>query len=89
MFTRALIVLLLVLNVGVAAWWALRAASSAPVVAQPESVTHLRAKVVDLAWIDEHDAPLRTHRNATIGRAGIVSITGGHIAKRRRAHSGN
>ena len=42
MFTRALIVLLLVLNVGVAAWWALRAASSAPVVAQPESVTHLR-----------------------------------------------
>lgn len=42
MLTRALIVLLLVLNVGVAAWWALRAAPPAPVAAQPEGVVRLQ-----------------------------------------------
>jgi hypothetical protein len=42
MLTRALIVLLLVLNVGVAAWWALRAVPHPPAVAQPEGVARLQ-----------------------------------------------
>ena len=35
MFTRALVVLLLVLNVGLATWWATRTPASAPTVAAP------------------------------------------------------
>ncbi len=43
MFTRALIVLLLVLNVGVAAWWALRpAALPAASIEQPAGVARLQ-----------------------------------------------
>lgn len=43
MFARALIVLLLVLNVGVAAWWALRPAALPPApVEQPVGVARLR-----------------------------------------------
>jgi len=41
MFMRALIVLLLVLNVGVAAWWAARAAPQPPAIVQPEGVARL------------------------------------------------
>jgi hypothetical protein len=42
MFMRALIVLLLVLNVGVAAWWATRAPPQPPAIAQPEGAARLR-----------------------------------------------
>ncbi len=43
MFTRSLIVLLLVLNLGVAAWWSLRPAPAAPPApAQPEGVPRLQ-----------------------------------------------
>jgi hypothetical protein len=42
MLTRALIVLLLVLNVGVAAWWAVRAVPRPPAVVQPEGVARLQ-----------------------------------------------
>lgn len=41
MFMRALIVLLLVLNVGVAAWWAARAVPRPPAIVQPEGVARL------------------------------------------------
>ncbi|MFC7302567.1 SPOR domain-containing protein [Cognatiluteimonas weifangensis] len=42
MFARALIVLLLVLNFGVAAWWSLRPAPVPVAVAQPEGVARLQ-----------------------------------------------
>ena len=42
MFARALIVLLLVLNVGVAAWWALRPAPPPVVITQPEGIAQLQ-----------------------------------------------
>lgn len=42
MFTRALIVLLLVLNVGVATWWAMRKPSPPPVPVQPQGVVPLQ-----------------------------------------------
>jgi hypothetical protein len=42
MFSRALIVLLLVLNVGVAAWWAVRAVPQPPAVVQPEGIARLQ-----------------------------------------------
>jgi hypothetical protein len=42
MFARALIVLLLVLNAGVAAWWAVRPVPQPAAVAQPEGVARLQ-----------------------------------------------
>ena len=42
MFARALIVLLLVLNVGVAAWWALRPAPPPVAITQPEGIAQLQ-----------------------------------------------
>ncbi len=42
MFARALIVLLLVLNVGVAAWWAMRPASQPAAIIQPDGVARLQ-----------------------------------------------
>lgn len=55
MFARALIVLLLVLNAGVATWWALRKPVSSPVAEQPHGVARLQL----LAEVPTH-APVQS-----------------------------